>query len=140
MKLFLDKKGAFYQGVTPKNLLSAIWYQFLQTVTGNRKIIRCKVCNELLDVTGEHGKLSQHPKCKRDKARIEFNKRAEIYKIVASKNNLNDDLKAKEWVLNQLEIGNPINVEGYTHEEFHKLFENVLKDYHRTKSNKQKEV
>jgi hypothetical protein len=98
--------------------------------------------NELMDVTGEHGKLSQHLKCKRDKARVEFNKREAIYKIVTSKNNWDNDLKAKEWVLNQLEIGNPIDIEGYTHEEIHKLFENVLKDYCRTKSlcNKQKAV
>ena len=51
------------QGQVPENLLAAMWYQFLQTITGEKKFKRCAVCNNWEDVTYKKATWKQHPEC-----------------------------------------------------------------------------
>ena len=51
MQIFLDSKGNAITKLKPKNLISAIWLQFLHYVTGNptdddSKIVRCEFCGK----------------------------------------------------------------------------------------------
>jgi hypothetical protein len=51
MQIFLDSNGGFVARLKPKDLISAIWLQFLQYVTGSptddgSKIVRCAFCGK----------------------------------------------------------------------------------------------
>lgn len=53
----------FKQVVRPSNLISFMWYQFLQDVTGERKIKQCSICKRYSDITNVKGEWDHHPEC-----------------------------------------------------------------------------
>lgn len=61
--LLMNKDNHLKQYFVPQNLLSAMWFQFFQTVSGERKYKRCEVCNKWDDVTNKRASWSKHPEC-----------------------------------------------------------------------------
>jgi len=59
-----DEIQAFDRKYVPETLLSALWLQFSYILTGERKIKRCPVCHDWIDVTGMKRSLKKHPNCK----------------------------------------------------------------------------
>lgn len=49
--------------VYPETLLSAMWYQFSEELSGHRKYKYCSHCNTWQDVTNNHSNWSGHPEC-----------------------------------------------------------------------------
>lgn len=47
----------------PEDLLSCMWYQFYQSVTGDKQFKKCEICNAWEDVTEASKNWSMHPSC-----------------------------------------------------------------------------
>ena len=62
-KLLLDKDKNLRQYLYPENLLSAMWFQFFQAVSGEKKYKKCEVCNKWEDVTDKRSSWAMHPNC-----------------------------------------------------------------------------
>ncbi len=62
-RLLFNKDGNLQEYIYPKTLIAAIWYQFFQVITGQKKFIRCEICNEWMDVTEKRSDKTQHTKC-----------------------------------------------------------------------------
>lgn len=56
-------KRQFQQHVIPTSLLSAMWHQFHQVITGERKIKQCPICLQWSDVTYVKGSWTKHRGC-----------------------------------------------------------------------------
>lgn len=61
--LLLNRQGTPQGFVRPHNLLAAIWVQLHQAVQGQRRIVACKHCHELMDVTGQRASKVTHERC-----------------------------------------------------------------------------
>lgn len=57
------KTMQYHQQLTPLNLLSAMWYQFQQVITGERQIKQCPICRQWSDVTNIKGSWEKHRDC-----------------------------------------------------------------------------
>lgn len=62
-RLLFNKDGNLQGYIYPKTLIAAIWYQFFQALTGQKKFIRCEICREWMDVTEKRSDKTQHTKC-----------------------------------------------------------------------------
>ena len=61
--LLMDNSNKLKQYFVPKNLLSAMWFQFFQAASGERKHKRCEVCKKWEDVTDKKATWTKHPEC-----------------------------------------------------------------------------
>ena len=61
--LLMDKTRKLKQFFVPSDLLSCMWFQFLQVVTGERKIKQCLYCNKWENVTDKYSSWKYHQKC-----------------------------------------------------------------------------
>jgi hypothetical protein len=61
----LDWNGGFKIHYRPTNLRTALWVQLSEIVTGVRKIRRCEICGELMDVTNRTRRKKVHDCCSR---------------------------------------------------------------------------
>jgi hypothetical protein len=61
--LLMDNKNMLQQYLMPENLLSAMWFQFYQAVTGEKKYKKCEVCHKWEDITNKKSNWSKHPEC-----------------------------------------------------------------------------
>jgi len=94
------KKRHYQQHLTPTNLLGAMWYQFQQVITGERKIKQCPICRQWSDVTTIKGSWEKHRDCANwDRV----TKGRKIKKILALK---------EQGLFNQ-DIANDVNVDIY---------------------------
>ncbi len=55
--------GILKQTFQPSSLLSLMWYQFYQSVTGERKFKQCKICHQYSDVTDIKRNWDHHKEC-----------------------------------------------------------------------------
>ena len=62
-KLLMDKNNNLKQYLVPQNLLSAMWFQFFQAASGERKFKKCEICHKWEDVTEKRSSWSMHPNC-----------------------------------------------------------------------------
>jgi len=63
MQLTGDDRGQVVNCIQPRNLLAAMWLQFLAVLSGAKKVKRCAVCGEWEDVTNNRSTWSKHPEC-----------------------------------------------------------------------------
>jgi len=104
-RLLLDKKGNLKEYIYPSNLLTSMWYEFSQALSGQRKLRRCEICGEYMDVTDSRSNKKQHKWCGnneryfRMKARS-FYEQGMNFEEVAQKVN-----KPLGWVKDLLEEG-----------------------------------
>jgi hypothetical protein len=61
--LLLNRQGVPQGFVRPHNLLAAMWVQLYQAVQGQRRIVACKYCHKLMDVTGQRASKTTHERC-----------------------------------------------------------------------------
>lgn len=61
--LILDAKNRFKQSFVPSNVIAAIWMQFLQIFTGERKYKQCELCGLWADVTDSRANWRYHISC-----------------------------------------------------------------------------
>jgi hypothetical protein len=47
----------------PQNLLAALWLMVMERATGTRRIARCEICGERMDVTGSRSHKRVHARC-----------------------------------------------------------------------------
>jgi len=59
----LDRRGNLNGRVRPRHLLGALWVQLYQAILGYRRIIPCRHCGELMDVTGGRSTKQAHFRC-----------------------------------------------------------------------------
>lgn len=59
----LNKGGKFDSTFRPENLVGALWFQFFQMITGEKRIIRCEVCGDWMDVTDNRRSKKMHDRC-----------------------------------------------------------------------------
>lgn len=57
------QKQAFLSKIVPSNLLSTLWLQFSQVITGERKIRQCPICRRWSDVTNVNRNWEKHRDC-----------------------------------------------------------------------------
>ncbi|MDX2253214.1 MAG: hypothetical protein NW202_13090 [Nitrospira sp.] len=62
-RLLLNRHGTIQGFVRPRNLLAAIWVQLYQAIQGQRRIVACKYCHQLMDVTGHRVSKTAHSRC-----------------------------------------------------------------------------
>ncbi|MFC0472502.1 hypothetical protein ACFFHM_18955 [Halalkalibacter kiskunsagensis] len=62
-RILLDEKNEPKQYVVPDNLLSAMWFQFYQSLTGEKKYKRCAVCQLWENVTEKRTDWLYHNSC-----------------------------------------------------------------------------
>ena len=62
-RLLLDDNNELKQYLVPSSLLSAMWYQFYQAVTGKKRYKKCEICNTWEDVTDKRSSWTMHPNC-----------------------------------------------------------------------------
>ncbi len=58
-----NKQGKPEQRSRPIHLRSAFWLQLSNIVTGARKLKRCEICQEFMDVTGNKTSKRVHQQC-----------------------------------------------------------------------------
>jgi len=63
VQLHLTADNKIIQNFIPKNLLSAMWFQFSQALTGEKKFKRCIHCGKWEDVTDKKATWKGHPEC-----------------------------------------------------------------------------
>ena len=61
--LLPNRHGQLEGSVRPHNLLAALWVQLFQAITGQRRIVPCSHCGELMDVTGSRRSKKAHGRC-----------------------------------------------------------------------------
>ena len=61
--LLFNDQNTIVPYIRPRNLLNALWLQFAQYVTGERRLIPCEICNEWMDVTDFRLSKKVHPGC-----------------------------------------------------------------------------
>jgi len=61
--LLLNDQNTIVPYIRPRNLLNALWLQFAQYVTGERRLIPCEICNKWMDVTDFRLSKKVHPDC-----------------------------------------------------------------------------
>jgi hypothetical protein len=76
-----DDSGAIHKVIEPISLLSAMWYQFYLTLTGEIRLRRCSLCGKWEDMEGHRTTWSKHANCANysrvKKARLKKRKKAE---------------------------------------------------------------
>ncbi|MHB8780333.1 MAG: hypothetical protein ACYC55_02960 [Candidatus Geothermincolia bacterium] len=66
----LFERGRLSEFWRPDNLLSALWLQFFNAITGKNQYRSCAICHELMDVTGARPDKVVHVRCReREKKR-----------------------------------------------------------------------
>lgn len=61
--LLLNRHEQLEGFVRPHNLLAALWVQLYQAIQGQRRIVPCCYCGELMDVTGRRRSKKAHGRC-----------------------------------------------------------------------------
>lgn len=61
--LLMDKNNTLKQFINPTSLLSCMWFQFFQVVTGERKVKQCAYCGRWEDVTDKYASWKYHKRC-----------------------------------------------------------------------------
>jgi hypothetical protein len=74
-----DHLGEWKQFTEPVNLKAAIWLYVADLVSGLRRVRRCEVCGQHMDVSGNRRHKSMHDKCslKTRMSRMRARKRSE---------------------------------------------------------------
>ena len=62
-RLLLDKNKKLKQFFVPSDLLSCMWFQFLQVVTGERQLRQCAYCHKWENVTDKYASWKYHSRC-----------------------------------------------------------------------------
>lgn len=57
-------ESQIHLAMVPHNLLSAMWLQFFQVLSGDKSIGVCQICKEPLDITGKRSDKVTHEKCR----------------------------------------------------------------------------
>ena len=81
-------QGGFLQRFQPSSLLSTMWFQVFQALSGEKLFKRCSVCQKWEDVTNKKGTWKSHPEC----SSIERTRRFEAKKA-REKNKLEKESK-----------------------------------------------
>jgi len=68
-RLLMDKNNTLKQFFVPSSLLSCMWFQFFQVVTGERKIKQCAYCGQWENITNKYASWKYHSHCG-NKARV----------------------------------------------------------------------
>jgi len=61
--LLINDQNKIVPYIRPRNLLNALWLQFAQYVTEERRLIPCEICNKWMDVTDFRLSKKVHPDC-----------------------------------------------------------------------------
>lgn len=61
--LLLNEENKIVPYIRPSSLLNALWWQFAQCVTGQRRLVTCQICNEWMDVTDFRRSKKVHNRC-----------------------------------------------------------------------------
>lgn len=74
-------QGELVQRFVPSSLLSTMWFQVFQAVSGEKKFKRCVVCQKWEDVTDKKATWKSHPECSsRERVRRYRDKQSEVNK------------------------------------------------------------
>ncbi len=102
-RLLLNKKGCLQEYIYPANLLSSVWYEFSQVLSGQRKIRRCEICHRIMDVTESRSNKTQHTTCG-NRERQDRMKARNLHKQGMSLESIAQEVsKPPEWVKELLE-------------------------------------
>ena len=75
-RLLMDHDWTLERRFRPHNLLAALWFQFFQTIQGQRRTVTFMHCHEWIDATGHRRSKKAHTACvyRRKISRLQWRK------------------------------------------------------------------
>lgn len=111
--LLMSTGNKLKQYFVPENLLAAMWFQFFQAVTGEKRYKRCDICKKWVDVTDKNETWTTHSTCANRKRVAKSRKKGKAFQMHTNGMSI-EDIAVKlridaKWVIEWLREEGLIN-------------------------------